>query len=570
MQNDIGKTRREIDKGKEIFSHMITGKMKSEAVKDEGGNVVGELGLFEQRVTRLVESNYHSKQLVKRLLKEKTALSAIIDHAPYGVCINKGKFGKILYINREFTNITGYTHEEIPTVPVWSYKAYPNIKYRRSLASVWKKMVDSGRGSALYRVVCKDGAVKDLETSLVVLKDQTVVNMFVDVTRREAAEEALKEGEEKFHLLFEQSADAVLLLGGTRLFDCNEAAQNMFGSRGREPILEGTLGKLFPLRQPDGILSLARFKDMIASAIRIRAHRFEWTLKRFDGSTFLADVMLTAIPFRGKQILYMVLRDISARKLTEQALQRAKDDLENRVQERTTELLTANQKMLDEIEVRKGIERQLQRSRQQLRRLSEHLQTAQEKERSRIAREVHDELGQMLSALKIDVTCLGDRLHMGDRFLSEESRSITDRIDTAIQAVRTICSQLRPTVLDHFGLAAAIEWQLKDLEKRTYIQCAVSFDPDIPLLEKELSLMLFRIFQEAVTNIVRHSGATRVRVKLLRKADNLSLKIDDNGRGIAKEEIAGPESFGIMGIRERVRFWGDRRSLKECSAKEPP
>lgn len=568
MQNDIGKTRQEIDKGKAIFSHMITGKMKSEAVKDEGGNVVGELGLFEQRVTRLVESNYHSKQLVKRLLKEKTALSSIIDHAPYGVCINKGKFGKILYINREFTNITGYTHEEIPTVPVWSYKAYPNIKYRRSLASVWKKMVDSGRGSALYRVVCKDGAVKDLETSLVVLKGQTVVNMFVDVTRREAAEEALKEGEEMFHLLFEQSADAVLLLGGTRLFDCNEAAQNMFGSRGREPILEGTLGKLFPLRQPDGILSLARFKDMIASAIRIRANRFEWTLKRSDGSTFLADVMLTAIPFRGKQILYMVLRDISARKLTEQALQRAKDDLENRVQERTTELLTANQKMLEEIEVRKGIERQLQRSRQQLRRLSEHLQAAQEKERSRIAREVHDELGQMLSALKIDVTFLGDCLHMGDR--SEESRSITDRIDTAIQAVRAICSQLRPTVLDHFGLAAAIEWQLRDLEKRTHIQCAASFGPAIPLLEKELSLMLFRIFQEAMTNIVRHSGATRVRVKLLRKADNLTMKIDDNGRGIAKEEIAAPESFGIMGIRERVRFWGDRRSLKECPAREPP
>jgi len=528
---------------------------------------VGKLDQLEQRVAELVKSNRRCNQLAKILVKEKKALSSITDNAPYGVCINRGKFGAILYLNREFTNITGYTREDIPTVPVWSYKAYPNTKYRRSLAGIWKKMVDSRKGSALYRIVCKDGAVKDIETSLVVLKDQTVVNMFVDVTRREAAETALREGEEKFRLLFDQSADAVLLLRGTGLIDCNQAAQRMFGSRERGLILGGTLRNLFPLRQPDGILSLARFKEMIAAANRDRTHRFEWTLKRFNGSTFPADVMLTAIPFRGKRILYMVLRDISARKLTEHALQRARDDLETRVQERTTELVAINRKMLEEIEVRKGMERQLQRSRQQLRRLSEHLQSAQEEERSRIAREVHDELGQMLSALKIDVACLGDRLHMGDHALFEESRSITDRIDTAIQAVRTICSQLRPTVLDHFGLAAAIEWQLKDLERRTRIQCTASLDPDIPLLEKELSLMLFRVFQEAVTNIMRHSGATRVRVKLLRKADNLLLRIDDNGKGIAKEEIADPESFGIMGIRERVRFWGGQTSFKGVAGK---
>jgi PAS domain S-box-containing protein len=522
---------------------------------------------LEQRVKRLAESNCRYRKLVRDLAKEKKFLSSIIDNAPYGVCINRGKFGGIVYTNREFTNITGYTQEDIPTVPEWSYRAYPSARYRHALARVWKAMVDAGKGSALYRVVCKDGIARELETSLVVSEGRTVVNLFADVTRREKAEAALRESEEKFRLLFEESADAVLLLRGTRLIDCNRAAVTLLGWHERPLKAEGTLGRLFPRRQPGGMPALGGFREMVSMALERKAHRFEWTFRRNDGSTFPADVMITVIPFRGKHILYVVVRDISISKLAELALQRAKNDLETRVQDRTADLLETNQRMLEEIEVRKGMERELDGSRQQLRRLSEHLQSAQEEEKVRIAREVHDELGQWLLALKIDVARLDDRLSVYDQSLLDETACIGNRIDRAIGAVKTICTQLRPTVLDHFGLAAAIEWQLKDLGKRVPIQFTADLQPDVFSLDKELAVMLFRVFQEAITNTVRHSGASMVRVGIERKNGNLLLKIIDNGRGISKEEIGSPDSFGIMGIRERVIFWGGHTVIRGIPGK---
>ena len=517
---------------------------------------------LQQRIRRLEQSRHKYRELAQQLLKERKLLSSIIENAPYGVCINKNKFGKITYVNREFSNITGYAHEEIPTVSAWSYRAYPNVKYRHRLASVWRKMLESKRGSAFYRVVCKDGSVKDLETSLVVLKDKTVVNMFADVTRRELAEAALKESEAEFRLFFEKSPDAVLLLRGNRIIDCNQAVLTVLGCEDKILISQRTPRALFPGRQPDGSPSVKRFKEMVDTALKTRAHRFEWTMKKLDGGLFLADVILTALRLRGRQIIYMVLRDITAHKNAERALKKIKDELEARVLERTSELLTANRKMSEEIELRERIEEQLQKSRQELRSLSEHLQSAQEQERARIAREVHDELGQLLSALKIDINCLGRRFPKGNPSLREENSHINERIDTAIQAVRDICAKLRPTMLEHFGLAAAIEWQLKDLQQRTGIHYTADLDQEIGRFEKELSLMVFRVFQEIITNVVRHAGATKVQVSLTKKIDNLFLRVADNGRGIQREEISNPESFGIMGIKERVRFWGGQTRFR--------
>lgn len=228
----------------------------------------------------------------------------------------------------------------------------------------------------------------------------------------------------------------------------------------------------------------------------------------------------------------------------EKALVKAKEELEDRVRERTLELTEVN--------------RELGKSREELRLLSEYLQRAREEERTRVAREVHDELGQLLTALKMDLAYCGQHLH-GDRtVVGDRMGAMEDQIDLGIETVRKICSDLRPHVLERLGLQAGIDWYVRGFEKRTGIRCTVSMLQEIPELDKDLSLVLFRVLQEAMTNVARHARATQVQVLLKEKGDRLVLKVKDNGRGISKEDISNPASFGIIGIRERIQFRGGK------------
>jgi signal transduction histidine kinase len=209
-----------------------------------------------------------------------------------------------------------------------------------------------------------------------------------------------------------------------------------------------------------------------------------------------------------------------------------------------------------DITERKKAETELTNSRQQLRNLSEHLQSVREEERTHIAREIHDELGQVLTSLKIDVSMVAGKLPADNKFLLEKTELMMKRIDETIQTVKKICSELRPTILDHFGLQAAIEWQAEDFQKRTGIKCEVSFHPEDIVPDKNISIVIFRIFQEALTNIMRHAGATEVKASLKAEDSMVTLEVKDNGKGITEKEIARPSSFGLLGIRERVNFLG--------------
>ncbi|MGD0657038.1 MAG: PAS domain-containing sensor histidine kinase [Syntrophorhabdales bacterium] len=247
--------------------------------------------------------------------------------------------------------------------------------------------------------------------------------------------------------------------------------------------------------------------------------------------------------------------DITRQERAEAAVRKVQEELESRVEQRTLELLEVNRQLRVQIATREKVEQELKDSRGQLRSLSEHLQSAREEERKRIAREVHDELGQALSVLKIDVKCLRDAV--GDNgTLQNQIDGIAEGLDVTVQSVRRICTELRPAILDHFGLPAAIEWQAKEFERRTGIECYVNLEPEEMDLDHDFSMAVFRMFQETLTNVVRHAGADWVRVMLVKDSGTLSLRVIDNGRGITKKEISNPRSFGIMGMVERARFWG--------------
>ena len=209
-------------------------------------------------------------------------------------------------------------------------------------------------------------------------------------------------------------------------------------------------------------------------------------------------------------------------------------------------------------------ERLLRDSSEQLRQLAAHLLSVREEERARISREVHDELGQSLTAVKMDLAWLEARMPKNGEML-ERNRATRQLADSIIQSIRRISTELRPAVLD-LGLAAAVEWQVQEFQTRSGIQCTVR------LLTREVvaanaSTAMFRIFQETLTNIARHAQATRAEVVLQKQRDRLVLLVHDNGRGFDQADPSLSQSLGLLGMRERAAILGGRVSISSASGK---
>ena len=236
-------------------------------------------------------------------------------------------------------------------------------------------------------------------------------------------------------------------------------------------------------------------------------------------------------------------------------------ELEQRINERTAQLGASNAQLKNEVAERQQAQRRLEESQTQLRQLSAHLQAAREEERTRIAREIHDELGQALTALKMDLSGLQRSLDRQTPVIQEKLMSMFQVIDTTVQSVRRIATELRPGMLDDLGLAAAIEWQLSEFQSRTGIECKLTSNLEESALGAEARTALFRIFQETLTNVARHANATSVLAKLEEGPDYVTLQVQDNGRGITESDIARSRSFGLLGIRERVHLLNGELSI---------
>lgn len=202
---------------------------------------------------------------------------------------------------------------------------------------------------------------------------------------------------------------------------------------------------------------------------------------------------------------------------------------------------------------------------EQLRALTAHAERVREEERSAIAREVHDELGQTLTAFKLDLAWLRRRLSSQvaapPEVLLEKIAEMSQMTDEVINRVRRISAELRPGLLDHLGLLAALEWQAEEFEKRTGTRCEVESNLGERRLDRELTTTVFRIFQEALTNVARHAQATRVDVRLTLSGGRLELWLHDDGVGISPVAEKSPTSLGLLGIRERARRLGGSVSV---------
>jgi PAS domain S-box-containing protein len=344
-----------------------------------------------------------------------------------------------------------------------------------------------------------------------------VVLTFRDVSERKRAEQALQESEERFRLLVEGVQDyaIVLLDPAGRVASWNPGAERLLGYRAREIIGQHCSRFFTPhdIRRgkPEGALKLAMTDG--------RVEEEGWRVRK-DDSRFQANVITTA------------LRDEQGH-------------------------VVGFAKITRDVTERKQAEKQLRDSGEQLRALAAYLQSIREEERTRIAREVHDELGQALTGLKMDLAWLEKKFSEASdpaavRRLREKMKAMPELVDSIISTVRKIATELRPGVLDDLGLEAAIEWQIQDFQSRTGIKCAFASNlKDIPL-DRERATAVFRIFQETLTNIVRHAQATRVNIRLERRGSELVLEVQDDGRGMSGRDRSGGKSLGLLGMRERA------------------
>ncbi|HWH48638.1 MAG TPA: response regulator [Burkholderiales bacterium] len=222
------------------------------------------------------------------------------------------------------------------------------------------------------------------------------------------------------------------------------------------------------------------------------------------------------------------------------------------------DLYRYNAGLAREIAERKAIEDDLRRAEEQVRAFRAHIESAREDERASLAREVHDELGQAMTGLKMDLAWLEKRLPKEQKEAADKVKSMFPLVDATIQSVRRISSALRPQVLDDVGLIATLRWQAGEFQLRTGIRCNVDLPADEVAFDRAQSTAAFRILQEVLANVARHSGATRVDITLRVDSDHFILKIADNGRGMSEAQLRDPKSLGLLGIRERAFLLGGR------------
>ncbi len=345
-----------------------------------------------------------------------------------------------------------------------------------------------------------------------------------DVTERIRAEQALRqanetlrESEARLDATVRSAMDAIIAIDeDQKIVLFNAAAEAMFGSPAGEAVGD-PLDRFIPPRfRAAHYRHVEQFGRTGVTTRRMGTQMALWGLRE-GGTEFPLEASISQATVGGRKLMTVILRDI-------------------------TERMNA--------------ERQLLGAHDELRQLSIAMQEVREAERTRIARELHDELGQALTALKMDVDLLETMLPAGSNEMHERTAAMRGLLDTTVAMTRRISADLRPLVLDDLGLAAAAEWLVQNVVQRAGLSCELHVDAACDALGEPYSTALFRVMQESLTNVVRHARAQRVDVRIERNGEQAVLTVVDDGVGMEREAQNKPRSFGLRGISERVLMLG--------------
>jgi len=474
-------------------------------------------------------NNEHGAQVFFRdLTEQKRTQRAIVESNDRFNLISKATNDTIwdwdlktddLWWNESFKDMFGYREEEIESgINSWLNKIHEDDRQR--IETGIRNAINTGLDFWFdeYSFYKKDGTIAYVFDRGYILKDQEgkpyrMIGSIIDITFRRKMETELKQSEEKWRSLFENSPSLIFTI------DRNYKIKSLNRS----------------------LIKRGETNDFIDSDSFELIHESERT--------------------KVKEIISRVFKNAEAENFTVQSSE-TEADMYYSVQAipQIVDGIAGGMTIFaTDITEKIRAEENIKESNLRLHALAAHLQTIREEERTKISREIHDQLGQELTALKMDIAFLSrkiDKIKVTGKTdwddLLAGLKSMSDITDQTINSVRRIARELRPDVLDKLGLKEAIEWQAEEFTKRTGIDCIVSITADELQFDKLLENTIFRIVQESLTNVARHSGAARSKIGFFVNDDEVRLSIEDNGRGITQEEIDNAKSLGLVGIKERV------------------
>jgi PAS domain S-box-containing protein len=503
-KNEFKQLIRDVFSGKPgVMTFSITGMkgtkrwLETHAVpmKDSDGTIIASLGV----TTDITDKRKAEEELIRNEEKYRTLVEQAVDAiALYDAT------GKILDVNTGSVNLLGYSRQELMQLSLPDILTPEEI----SLKPVEYDFLQMGQSTVKQRKMKKkDGSIVETEVRSQQLPDGRFLSVIRDLTERQKAQQQIEREKELSDKLIDS-------LPGV-FYSYDEHGRFLRWNKQFE-VVTGYSGKEIAGMHPTDFFEGEGRMRMQEKIDTVFSKGYSDTEEEFvskDGSSRPYFFKAHRIIIDGKPCLLGTGIDISDRKKAE--------------------------KELDESYIA-------------IRKLTRHLQNIREQERTHIAREIHDELGQQLTVLKMDVSWLNKKVASPDETVREKMKSLLSMLDETVKTVRRISSELRPSLLDDLGLTAAMEWQLTEFEKRSGIHSRFIQSGEEVLLSDSVKTALFRIFQESLTNVARHSAAEHIRVSFVQEDDQLVLSIEDDGKGFDKQQVADKRTLGILGMKERT------------------
>jgi len=440
----------------------------------------------------------------------------MIEHSPLGWAVIQE--GRVLYGNKALRAICGFTVRELRgmTAAALADRFHPDDRER--LQDLLARRIRGERSAAAqqFRFLHKDGSYRAVESSAVratVNGAPAVMVSYMDITHRGQVESA-------YRTLVENSLVGLAIWQEGRIVFCNEMLGIISGYSCEEACAMSAAQIDAMVHPEDREPAWRGVEELLARGGAAPRQTVRLLCKR--GEIRTVEVLAVATEFETRPAIQISLLDVTDR-------------------------------------YRAG--RELTETQSKLRNLAVYLLSAREEERKKVAREIHDEIGQVLTALKMDARWLEKRGELAGSKLQQKASGMVDLASQAIETVHRISSELRPGMLDDLGLGAALEWLVSEFTRRTGISCRADVSFTESRIGGNAATDIFRIAQEAFTNISRHARASSASLSVREAGDTLAIEIGDNGVGITDAQSAAPSSFGLIGIRERVNALGGETTI---------
>ena len=459
------------------------------------------LSVFFRDVTE--ERQYHHD-----LIKSEEKYRLLIEEASDAILISDQK-GNYVDVNQSACNLLGYSREEFLLLNSRDILLY--AEDATILPSRYEELKSGKSFISERKLKRKDGTSVDVETNGKMLPDGRFIGFVRNISRRKKAEEELRISEQKYKLLFNKNPVPMWMtsLPGNQFIDVNEAAVKHYGYS-RDEFLSMS-GK--DIRPPEEVERYLKYGEVRMEEIYYAG---VWQHKKKDGTLINVEIIAQDIFYEGRMVRLVLANDVTEKLLAEEALKKSHEDL---------------------------------------RVLASHQQKVREEERTKISREIHDELGQQLTAINLLMSPLHKKLTSNSN-LSEQSKEIMALIDESLKTLKRISSDLRPVILDNIGLIAAIEWHCNEFHKRTGINCIFNSEFSELNLSKDLAIGIYRIYQEGLTNAARHSEAKNITTVIRKTDDHIVIEMNDDGKGFDLSSVKNKKTLGIIGMKERAIMLG--------------